>query len=239
VIIGSYGEESWAELAHERALPSAQAVNAHEVLIGHDPEGTVATFRNVLAEKAEGDWLLFLDADDELDENYLLAMSAAYGQRASRNGTPTLLTPATSRVRSGGRRPRGKVLPRADLRYMNWLIIGTLIPTDLFRELGGFRDFPHGLEDWDLWTRAERYGVEIIEVPKAIYYAHFNRNSPRRQFFRQRAQQVYWHQMVGHSVWPEIYAAPTEQEHSEQAMRSLRYMEGVVPQRRKGCGCRG
>jgi GT2 family glycosyltransferase len=237
-VIGTYGDVSWETLARERALPSAQAVNPYEILIGHDPEGSVATFRNVLAEKAKGDWLLFLDADDELSENYLLAMSAAL---ASRNGSgvPALLTPATSYVRSGGRRPRSKVLPRADLRYQNWLIVGTMIQRSLFETLGGFRDWPHGLEDWDLWTRAERHGVEIVEVPKAVYYAHWNRNSEHRKLFRARQTQVYWHQRVGHDVWPEIYAPTTPEEDSSQSMRVLRYVEGVVPKRRKGCGCRG
>jgi hypothetical protein len=129
------------------------------------------------------------------------------------------------------------VIARADLRYMNWLIIGTLIPTALFRELGGFRDWPHGLEDFDLWTRAEKRGVEIVEVPKAIYYAYWNRDSAHRALFRQRGTQVFWHQSVGHDVWPEIYEAPTEDEIAAQSMRALRYVEGVVPKRRRGCGC--
>jgi glycosyltransferase involved in cell wall biosynthesis len=237
-VIGTYGDASWEALAKERALPSAEAVNPYEILIGHDPEGSVATFRNRLAEKAKGDWLLFLDADDAISENYLLAMSAVWGKQASRNGTPTLLTPATSYVRSGGRRPRARVIPRADLRYMNWLIVGTLTPRSLFEELGGFRDWPHGLEDWDYWTRAERRGVEIVEVPKAIYYAYWSKDSEHRKLFRQRSTQVYWHQAVGHDVWPEIYAAPTEEEIAAQSMRALRYVEGARPKRR-GCGCKG
>jgi hypothetical protein len=141
-------------------------------------------------------------------------------------------------VRSGGKRPRAKVLPRADLRYQNWLIVGTLIPRSLFETLGGFRNWPHGLEDWDLWTRAWKHGVEITEVPKAVYYAYWNRDSAHRQLFRQRGTQVYWHQCVGHDVWPEIYENPTKAEHQAQSMRALRYVEGVKPARRP-CGCKG
>ena len=32
----------------------------------HYPDGNVSTFRNEVAKQATGDWLCFLDADDEL-----------------------------------------------------------------------------------------------------------------------------------------------------------------------------
>lgn len=192
----------------------------------------------MLAEKATGDWLCFLDADDELSPNYLSAMRDAWDRRVSRDGTPTLLTPSTSYVRSGGKRPRSRVLPRTDLRFQNWLIVGTLIERSLFETLGGFRDYPHGLEDWDLWTRAWKHGVEIVEVPKAIYYAYWNNDSEHRKLFRhRRGEQVFWHQTVGHDVWPEVYQEPTREEKRAQSMRGLRFVAGAEPQRRRGCGC--
>lgn len=238
VLISTYGDDSWRQLALERALPSAEQIGAHEILVHHEPDGNVATFRNNNAARATGDYLLMLDADDTLSENYLLAMGAALGQHTSRNGRPVLLTPATARVNKNRLPSRGSVLKEADLRYSNWLIIGTLTPRSLFEELGGFRDWPHGLEDWDYWTRAEKRGVEILKVPQATYYAHWSKDSQHRQLWRQRGQQVYWHNCVGHDVWPEIYAAPTEEEHAAQSMTAIRYANGA-PKRRGGCGCRG
>lgn len=77
VLIGTYGDPSWAKLAR-RARASTAGQGAHEVLYGHEEHGTLASVRNSLAASASGDWLCFLDGDDELASGYLEAMREAW-----------------------------------------------------------------------------------------------------------------------------------------------------------------
>jgi glycosyltransferase involved in cell wall biosynthesis len=194
IIIATYGEEIWSELAHERALPTAQAEDALEVLIGHDPDGTIAGVRNALASNASGKWLCFLDADDELAPGYLQAM-----ERADR-GPGYLLTPSVQQIRNQ-RETAPFFFPECSLETGNWLIVGTLVERTLFHEVGGFGEFPHGLEDWVMWAKCVKAGAQIVKVPEAIYRAHYNKSSKHHQLARNRRQYMRFYEEARVSVW--------------------------------------
>src|SRR5688500_151517 len=136
IVISTYGEEHWKELAMTRAYPSALNQGAHEIIVGHDTNATIAQVRNALAEKTSGDWLCFLDADDTLGEGYLDAMKKA--KDAVYITRPTLCTPAVSYVRRGKPSPPKFNDRGISLRDDNWLVVGTLIEKKLFDAIGGF-----------------------------------------------------------------------------------------------------
>lgn len=202
IVIGTYGEDSWEALAHERALPSAEAQDPFEVLIGHDPAGNVATCRNELAALAKGDWLCFLDADDELAPGYLQAMGRVW-ERERRGGCPPLLlTPAVSYVVKGRRRtPTFHV--EVSLELGNWLVVGTMLSKELFDQVGGFPDYPHGFEDWALFAKCWKAGADIRKVPRAVYIAHVNPKSKHREGWKDRKWQVETHMIVQKELFPE------------------------------------
>jgi len=187
IIIATHGEDRWAKLANERALPSAALQEAHEILVGHDYEGTRADVRNVLAEKATGEWLIFLDADDELAPRYVTAMErAAFGKAE-------LLTPAVQYVKNG-RAQRPKFCREVELEFGNWMVVGTAVPRSLFMEVGGWRTFTgsgvlNQWDDWDLWIRCVQAGAKIVKVPDAVYVAHVG-VSPH--YSRSRKQTQAW-----------------------------------------------
>lgn len=200
ILIATYGDESWAELALERALPSAQKQNVFEVLVGHDPDGDVGSFRNALAEKAQGDWLCFLDADDELSSGYMNAMrkmmQSSNVQRLKMElDAPLLLTPAVSKVVKG-RPGRPTFYPSVDLLKGNYLVVGTLIEKSWFDRVGGFGDFPHGFEDWALWYKCARLGGRVLQVRRAVYMEHIDPNSKHRAAWRDRTSQMQVYEQV-------------------------------------------
>lgn len=166
ILICSFGEDHWRRLAVDRALPSAQGQGAHEVRAWHSPNATLAETRNTAARVATGDVLCFLDADDELEPGYLDAMRETRAQR----DTDALLIPWVRYIY--GLRVDPPVLPGLGLPLIeiNRAVIGTLVPRDLFLDVGGFGDEPI-YEDWDLWLRCSRE-VELVDVPKAIYRVH-------------------------------------------------------------------
>lgn len=177
VCIGTYGTEQWSNLAHTRAIPSAQNQTspAHDIIHWHAE--TLQEARNGAAERARSDWLCFLDADDELDAGYLAAMTEALPDRDA------LLQPATLGVHPDGHEdPYPALIPPKPLLEGNYMVIGTLIRRTQFERLGGFDDWPL-YEDWDLWIRARTDGAALISVPDAIYRVHVNsggRNSSPR-----------------------------------------------------------
>ena len=187
IIIATYGEESWRELALTRALPSVEHYDT-EILVGHDEDASIAQVRNALAAKATGEWLCFLDADDELARGYLEAMERKLGRGR-------LLTPRVMQIVQG-RRKRAAFIKKVNLMTGNYLVIGTAIERSLFERAGGFCDYPHGFEDWSLWYKAARLGAQVVQVPAAIYIQHVNPDSKHRQGWKDREYQVSTHLAV-------------------------------------------
>lgn len=181
IVVATFGEASWQRLARQRAIPSAAGQGAFEIIPVHldGPSGTLANARNLGAWKANGDWLCFLDADDELAPGYLQAMTAALPE------ADALLVPAVQYVHL--RRTTEPVVLNdgRPLTEINRAVIGTLIQRKLFLDLGGFNDLP-ALEDWELWLRAERAGARLVDVPDAVYRVHVQRRS------RNADQSLYW-----------------------------------------------
>lgn len=207
IIIASHGHEYWQRLALSRAYPSTKEQGA-EVLIEHDPDATRADVRNRLLERATGDWIVTLDADDELALGYVKAMEEAIEERArhERELGPMLFTPRVSYARNG-RKAEPIFWPERDLREGNWMIVGTVAPRDLMLEVGGWRTFTgsgvlNEYDDWDMWIRCVQAGAEIVKVQDAVYIAHIARTSPHRTMAVKTRR--FWLEEIRRANWEEI-----------------------------------
>lgn len=175
VVVATYGDESWQQLAQSRAIPSAEALG---VFVVHVHGDTLHGARNAGLERVETEHVVHLDADDELEPGFIDAMATS---------TADVRAPAVRYIRNG--RADWPAMPRvaghshacvADcLAWGNWLIVGSLAPAELVRKVGGWRNFPV-YEDWDLWVRCWQAGATIEPIPQAIYRAHVRRDSRNR-----------------------------------------------------------
>jgi glycosyltransferase involved in cell wall biosynthesis len=175
VCVGTFGDSDWGGLAQRRAIPSAEAQG---VPVVHRHASTLAAARNEALEAAETDWVIFLDADDELAPGYVDAMDC---------GDADIRGPMAVYLR-GGRRERLWQPRVAGHRHDchagclpegNWLLIGSAARTDLLREVGGWRDFEWS-EDWDTWLRCYKAGATFELVRGALYRAHVRPDSRNR-----------------------------------------------------------
>lgn len=173
VVIGTFGDaDVWSRQA-VRAVRSAQAQSFEPEGIYYQHGRSLHEARNEGAERAAGEWLCFLDADDELDAHYLRHMTVAI---ESNGGWDLLLQPATLGVVGDREDPFPVVIPKKPLLEGNYMVIGTVIRRDSFLRAGGFRDFTM-YEDWDLWIRMALEGAQHVAVPLAVYRVHVNQNS--------------------------------------------------------------
>lgn len=165
IIIGTYGpEDVWDGIAAQ-AIESAQN-QSHPVEVVRSHGDTLQEARNFGAEEAMGEWLIFLDADDELDPGYVTAML---------DGTGDIRQPSTLGIVDGQPDDFPVLIPRRNLLDANFLVIGCMVQRSRFLDSGGFDDYPI-LEDWALWLKLWVDGAEIGTAPEAIYKVHVSQN---------------------------------------------------------------
>ena len=170
--IGTYGDESWVRLARHRALPSSP------VKVFHRHRGTLQEARNACLDTLRTEWVIFLDADDELEPGYVDAMA---------QGSADIRAPAVRYV--PGPDPYVPRVVGHDhacsvdcLDDGNWIVIGACVRAQLIRDVGGWG--PEDLyEDWALWRKLVKAGASVEAIPDAVYRAHVrpkSRNTPTR-----------------------------------------------------------
>lgn len=178
VIVATYGNDPhYQNLADKRAVPSARS--QAPVIRSHAE--TLAKARNAGASGVDTEWLIFLDADDELDVGYVAAMGYA---------TADLRAPAV-RYCFGGEPDPPIVFEDRNIEHLNPCVIGTAVRKAMFDHVGGFLNEPV-YEDWSLWLRCVRAGASLEHVRDAHYIAHHNPNGRnvqtdevRRRAYRQ------------------------------------------------------
>ena len=200
ILIATYGDEFWEQLAQERALPSAMIQGADEVRVSHVADGKRHQVRNTLAQLSESDWLVFLDADDHLAPGFVDALRAA----APPPGMAALLNPAVGHAH----RPHEHAcFAPKELERGNYLIIGTAVPRELFLEVGGFWDWD-GFEDWELWIRCTKAGAIVVQVPEAVYLIDSTERSRDAQASPHETSR--WLREIRRYHWPAIYGRPKQ-----------------------------
>jgi glycosyltransferase involved in cell wall biosynthesis len=153
-------------------------------LITHGKRQGVSAARNQGVSATRGDWLAFLDSDDEwLPKKLEMQMALARANPSLpllhsdeiwvRNGVR--VNPMKKHAKSGGRLFL-KALPLCCISPST-----AMIRRSLFNELGGFReDFPV-CEDYELWLRiCERHEVGFVEAPLIKKYGGHEDQLSRR-----------------------------------------------------------
>jgi glycosyltransferase involved in cell wall biosynthesis len=116
----------------------------------------VAESRDEGVRIAKGEWLLFLDADDALAENYIEECLKHTGKADIIYPNVLLWSwwgkeaPKPNAWHPAGKKPDLETM----LKHNQWLVVSSLMRRSVYEELGGFDPSLAVFEDWDYWIRA-------------------------------------------------------------------------------------
>ena len=163
IIIPTFGDISWKQTAEKRAIPSAFRQNGGTIVTPSHAD-TLSAARNDPGLASEADYLVFLDADDQLEDGYV--ESAALTIAAT---DADVVVPYVQKVESDGTATQPpKLLDPQSWAHGALCVVGSPIRTELFKRLGGFREMPM-YEDWDLFWTCHQRGALFVESPNTIY----------------------------------------------------------------------
>jgi glycosyltransferase involved in cell wall biosynthesis len=176
ILVATFGGDGWVELAEHRAIPSARR---QCVPVIHQHGASLHEARNAALAEATTEWVIYLDADDQLEPDYVDTMLT---------GSADVRAPSVRYVQGGyGAPPRvptvwnhSHMCTAECLVYGNWIVVGALARRQLLLDVGGWRDFTWS-EDWDLWLRCHLAGASFEAIPEAVYRAHVRPHSRNRQ----------------------------------------------------------
>lgn len=167
ILVGTFGSSQWEDLARNRAIPSAMEQG---VPVIHRHAASLMEARNACLNAARSEFVIHLDADDELEPGYVDTLS---------RGTADIRVPSVRYVR--GRVYHTPRMPKVSghshicssecLPYGNWIVVGAMARRSILTSIGGWRDYEWS-EDWDLWLRCHLQGAVIEAIPSAVYRAH-------------------------------------------------------------------
>lgn len=210
VIITNYNYEKYLGQAINSALE--QTIKPNEVIViddgstdsskkiieefGHQikpyfiENGGVVKAKNFGIKKASGEWLLFLDADDYLETNYIEKCYLEWLKAGGREDIGFIYTSAKLFGSKSGILKAHKYSFRR-LRRGNYIHNSALISKDLMDSVGGYSDdMSVGYEDWDLYIAlAEKGSRGLLCKTTHLNYRRHNVSS-RNDSAERNAEQI-------------------------------------------------
>ena len=145
------------------------------------PDNTISALRNYGAQRAQGEYLAFIDSDCVADKFWLQSASMYFGSEnmVCFGSTPEIPADATWVQKTWYLNKQ----IRSDVQRVEWLeSMNLIVKKDVFRELGGFNEKLETCEDVDLCYRiGQKY--QIIS-DKKIRVVHLGEAKTLGEFFK-------------------------------------------------------
>lgn len=179
--------------AHTQTV-QCPVVVAHDACTGGVPRGLSATRNQVLSGGyiISHHYVVFLDADDTIPSNYVEEL-----ERVADGDECVVCCPAELFGEQGGRIIPTVPVTKESLMNGNTIHCAALIPLLALREVGGYDETLNAWEDWEMWFRLQRAGVEFRCTDKT--HLNYRRHSDSMNFkysdtvevMRDRLRKIY------------------------------------------------
>jgi glycosyltransferase involved in cell wall biosynthesis len=179
--------QGWELVVVDDGSPLAmdETVAKHRGRLVRQSNGGSAAARNAGISKAQGDYVIFLDADDHLMPN---ALEVALGAFAAHPGSGFVVGPHEEMTFGGAPVPWTVEPPPVQTRLYHallgfeWYIIppsAAMFRRTVVETVGGFRD-PWGADDLDFYLRAAyTFDAWCYQVPAVTRYRRYSNSSSR------------------------------------------------------------
>lgn len=166
IVVDDGSTDRTSEIAREIAAADPR------VRVASGPGSGPGAARNAGIALAQADWLLFLDADDLIDPQYMERMAGALAP-GDLDGALCGWTWLTPDGRRGAARLPETGAEAGDLFahlacYCAFAIHSCVVRRTLVEEVGGFDPSLLTCEDWDLWQRLARAGARFSQVSEVL-----------------------------------------------------------------------
>ncbi|QBQ42228.1 glycosyltransferase family 2 protein [Sphingobacterium psychroaquaticum] len=123
--------------------------------------------RNVGIEKARGEFVVFMDADDRVDPSYIVRCLEMFKRKPS-------LNLVYSGIRNFGRENNAFLFNAFEISSFlraNVIPIFAMVRREQVMGVGGFDESLKNHEDWELWIRIiQKFGAHVYQIPEHLYF---------------------------------------------------------------------
>jgi len=139
----------------------------------------VAEARNNGISASKGEFILPLDGDDLISENYI----AEAVRVLQTNPEVKVVYCKAVKFDETGRKPwKLKPFSRHQLAKDNMIFVAALFRKKDWKEVGGFsQDMKMGREDWEFWIKMLKNGGKVVQLPFVGFYYRLTPGSKRKK----------------------------------------------------------
>lgn len=180
VVVPTCGTDEWLHMGNQ-AAEKVEAMGI-KVLRIHIPAGTVSQARNAGLWQVTTKYVVFLDADDDLDPKYFDGVEPTDDVTVTAIQYDDLVGPQIPRVwlhEHQGYKPHSGPCVGECLVDGNYIHIGAIARVEAMRAVGGFREYPV-YEDWALWLMMQQNGATFGTHYASVYLANARHNEHHR-----------------------------------------------------------
>lgn len=155
-------------------------------IIDHENQGIIRT-KNIGIEKAQGEWIIFLDADDKLEPTYI-EETLRYARANNKDVVYTDMQYFGSKKKIFEARPYS----RGSLLNGNYINNSALHRRSFLQRVGGYKqEMKDGYEDWEINISVAEKGAKFGYIPKPLMlYRQHSQTSQRNDNAIEKAAEI-------------------------------------------------
>lgn len=165
----------------DNSLTVAQKLSAENGLIRviDQKNSGVASARNRGISEAKGKYILPLDGDDLISENYI---SEAIQVLETNSEVKVVYCQAVKFDEKGQKPWNLRPFSRHQLAKDNMIFVAALFRKTDWQEVGGFsEDMKMGREDWEFWIKMLKHGGDVVQLPFVGFFYRLTPGSKRKK----------------------------------------------------------